>query len=124
MRTCLFLNRNEIRYIRKKIAKYAWARGLYRRVERNARRRSVSDRSERVWAKGHVIRDKALVYAIAGDDRHVPEVVDALRKTFNIDEPGKHLEEVERWLFGLFRANYFWSLRPDQGSPKSSRQVP
>lgn len=110
MSTCLFLNRSEIRTIRKKIEKHAWARDLYRRVERNARKRSVADDVEKIWARGHLSRDKALVYAIGGDDRHVPDVVDELRGMFNIDELDEPLDGVELWLYGLYRANHFWAF--------------
>ena len=95
MTTGLFLNRTEIRYIRKKIGKYAWARDLYRRVQRNARGTHVGDKTEEDWAMGHLIRDKALVYAIGGDDSHVAGVIDALRKAFSIDEPGKPLDDID-----------------------------
>jgi len=106
----LFLSAGEIRSIRRKVEKYPWAKRIYKRLGRWPRRLSDETVAHPVWSDGHRVRDKALIYAVSGDNRPVDDVVRALRSAFELDDMSKPLDGVQGWGYGLFRAMYVWAF--------------
>ena len=127
MREYLLLDKQDIEEIREKIKKYEWARNLYERVKNDTTFEQMSkdevldgsSATDYIWEEGRFMRDRSLIYALTGDDKDIPRMVEILEERFFTNWEFKNLQQhkhfaipfdfahmVDYWMLWLYLANH------------------
>ncbi len=119
----LFYGEQRIQEIRQKIDSYEWAAELYQTMQDNieiglnegtiADQYKASVGGSPIWRVSGYYRDMALYYRISGDEKYMPELIDYIVSSFQLDKPDKVLfsDKVSQnhnlWTWLMFKMRLF-----------------